>query len=303
MPYRLAAIVWALLLLATPAAAADEWEFSVTPYIWGTAIEGDVGAKGHTADVSASFSDILKDLNAGIMGTVEARNDRFIVLFDGFGAWLEDDVHQGAKTVSVPSAPLVDATIGPSEVDVKLTQAILDLKLGWRVLSVPTASLFVDPPKPEDERRISIDLLAGGRYWYLKTELDVKVPVTLSVGLPPGTPLPPGLGDLELPSLTTDGIDRDIDASTWWIDPVVGVRTGIDLTEALSLSLFGDVGGFDIGSASKFSWKANALLTWQLSERWALVAGYQALNVQREKGDASADLTMEGPVVGLGFAF
>ncbi|MGH7286827.1 MAG: hypothetical protein ACREI8_02275, partial [Myxococcota bacterium] len=271
MRYGLAAILLVSLLLPTPAVAADEWEFSVTPYIWGTAITGDVGAKGNTADVDASFSDILENLNAAIMGTVEARNDRFIILFDGFGAWLEDDVDVGAKTVNVPGFPLVNATIGPSKVDVKLTQVVLDLKFGWRVLSLPTVALLGEAPASEDTRRFSLDLLAGGRYWYLKTELDLKVPVTLSVGLPPGTPLPPGLGDLDLPSLTTDGINRDIDADSDWVDPVVGARTGIDLTEQISLSLLGDVGGFDIGSASKFSWKANALLSWQFSESWALV--------------------------------
>ncbi len=309
---RLAAILWAWLLLAIPASAevaapepdaSDELVFVITPYIWGTAIDGEVGAKGNTADVSASFSDIVSDLNAGIMGTVEARQDRFIVLLDGFAAWLEDDVHQGARTVAVPGVPLVNATIGPSKVDVKLTQVIVDLKFGWRVLSLPTVSLLGAAPSSEDTRRFTLDLLAGGRYWYLKTELDLKVPVTLSVGLPPGTPLPPGLGDLELPSLTTDGIDRDIDADSDWVDPVVGARTGIDLTEQLSLSLLGDIGGFDIGSASKFSWKTNALVSWRLSESWLLVAGYQALNVQRERGDADVDLTMHGPVVGLGFQF
>ena len=101
----------------------------------------------------------------------------------------------------------------------KVTLAILDLKAGWRVLSLPTASLLGEAPAGEDTRSFDVDLFAGGRYWYVKNELDLKVPVTLSAGLPPGTPLPPGLGDLELPSLTTDGIDRDIDADADWIDP------------------------------------------------------------------------------------
>jgi hypothetical protein len=315
MPRLLALTVSSLLLGSMPAQgqtaapapdptqAADEWHFELTPYIWATAITGTVGAKGNTADVSVPFSDILDDLNFGFMGVVEARNDRFIVLLDGFGALLEDDVDVGAKTVSVPAFPLVDATIGPSHVDVKLTQVIVDLKLGWRVLSLPTASLLGEAPASDDTRLFSLDLLGGGRYWYLKTEVDLKVPVSLGVGLPPGTPLPPGLGDLELPSLTTDGLDKSIDADADWIDPVVGARGTLDLTEGLSLSLLGDVGGFDIGSASKFTWKANALIEWKLSERCALVAGYQGLNLQREKGDAEVDITMYGPVVGLGFEF
>jgi hypothetical protein len=309
---RLAMVMWAALLPSLPASAEgpapqptvpDEWHFEVTPYVWGSAIGGDVGAKGHTADVSVPFSDILEDLNGGLMGTVEARNGRLVLLFDGLGVWLEDDVDVGAKTVSVPGFPLVNATIGPSHADVKLTEVIIDLKAGWRVLSLPTAALLGETPADADTRRFDVDLFAGGRYWYLKTELDLKVPVALSIALPPGTPLPPGLGDLELPSLTTDGIDRDIDADTDWIDPLVGLRFGVDLTEDISLSALGDMGGFGIGSASKFSWKANALLSWQLSESWALVAGYEALNLQRDKGDTDVDITMYGPVIGLGYRF
>jgi hypothetical protein len=309
---HLAAILWALLLPSFPVsaevpapdpAAADEWHFAVTPYIWGSAIDGNVSAKGNTADVSASFSDILATLNGGLMGMAEARNGRLILLFDGLGVWLGDDVDAKAKTIPVPGFPLVNATIGPSHADVKITEAILDLKVGWRVLSLPAASLFGETPASEDTRSFDVDLFAGGRYWYVKTELDLKVPVTLGLGVPPGTALPPGLGGLELPSLTTDGIDRNIDADADWIDPLVGLRLGIDVTEGLSLSVLGDMGGFDIGSASKFSWKANALLSWQLSESWALVAGYEALNLQREKGGAEIDLTMHGPMVGLTFQF
>ena len=60
-----------------------------------------------------------------------------------------------------------------------------------------------------------------------------------------------------------------MDVSSWWIDPVVGLRVGGDLTENLSLTVTGNVGGFDIGSASKFSWEVVALLGYRLGEHGA----------------------------------
>ena len=107
MPKRLAAILWASLLLRSlhrsggGARAGRGGRAALRHHalhLGRSRSPGDVGAKGHTADVSASFSDFLEHLNAALMGTVEARQDRFIVLFDGFGAWLEDDVNHGART-------------------------------------------------------------------------------------------------------------------------------------------------------------------------------------------------------------
>jgi hypothetical protein len=37
-----------------PQAASQPWEFSITPYVWGTALKGDVGAGRTNADVDAS---------------------------------------------------------------------------------------------------------------------------------------------------------------------------------------------------------------------------------------------------------
>ena len=66
---------------------------------------------------------------------------------------------------------------------------------------------------------------------------------------------------------------------------MVGLRVGGDLTENLSLTVTGNVGGFDIGSASKFSWEVVALLGYRLGERWGgATAGYRGLGMERREG-------------------
>src|SRR4051812_49412497 len=52
-------------------AKADPWQFSITPYLWATALKGDVGVGRTSADVDASFDDILDNLNGALMLSLE----------------------------------------------------------------------------------------------------------------------------------------------------------------------------------------------------------------------------------------
>ena len=58
------------------------WTFNVALYGWLAGLEGDVGVRGRTAHVDASFSDVLEDLDIGVMGFAEARYERFGVFTD-----------------------------------------------------------------------------------------------------------------------------------------------------------------------------------------------------------------------------
>jgi outer membrane protein OmpA-like peptidoglycan-associated protein len=63
-----ATAVTAILAAATtsPALAADkEWNFELTPYLWGAGIDGDIVVRGQTADVDVSFSDIFDQMELG----------------------------------------------------------------------------------------------------------------------------------------------------------------------------------------------------------------------------------------------
>ncbi len=73
------------------AAASPRWELSVTPYLWATALKGDVGVGRIDADVDASFDDILDNLNFALMLSLEARKGRFGLLSDTVYANLEDN--------------------------------------------------------------------------------------------------------------------------------------------------------------------------------------------------------------------
>ncbi|MBW2243297.1 MAG: hypothetical protein JRH01_15020 [Deltaproteobacteria bacterium] len=61
-----------------------KWEFSLAPYLWTSSLEDEVTARGATVDIDVPFSDLLSNLDIGLMGVVEARRGRFIILVDGF---------------------------------------------------------------------------------------------------------------------------------------------------------------------------------------------------------------------------
>ena len=42
-----------------PAPAIEAWTLSLTPYLWATSLNGSTTVKGRTADIDASFFDIL----------------------------------------------------------------------------------------------------------------------------------------------------------------------------------------------------------------------------------------------------
>jgi hypothetical protein len=120
--------------------------------------------------------------------------------------------------------------------------------------------------------RVAIDVRAGLRYWWLENELDVR--------LDPGSPLGP--------------FRREFESTIDWLDVMVGARMRARLTPKVGLVVAGDVGGFELGSASELSWSAQGFVTYALGEHWELGAGWRSLDVDR----GAVNVRMEGPLIG-----
>jgi hypothetical protein len=345
-----------------PAAAAEpgDWRFDLAAYGWLTDITGHASVGDVTLDVDPQlFKDIVDNLDGALMGAVEARyRERWIVSLDLFGAQLSDHIETGPfsvgfgprtfevagrafsttlpvetriGTLEVPlrvdpgvlriDVPRVATSIGPFDVDLKQLMIQARASVGYRLLDVPALELL-GHDETDDPRRVSVDVLAGLRYWYVKAEVDVDSP---PIKIPPfnvrssisggsvdarfrvptdAIALPTvRLPDVQFGGSTFGGTNIHEEESTWWIDPLIGLRARADLTESVSLTLAGNIGGFDIGSASQFSWEAIAFLTLRLSDRTSLAAGYRGIGINRGKSDVSVDIVMHGPLIGLLFAF
>ncbi len=346
---------------AAAANPRGDWDFDLAFYSWIADVTGNATVDDVTVDVEPQlWNDIIKNLNIALFGGAEVRyRSRWIFNFDlnlirlsteedkgpypiGFGpetftttlkpveGRIQVDTPLGPLEVPVQlrpgdlrvDVPRVQTALGPFEIDTKLTQVMTRAALGYRALDEPLLALFGGESQ-DDPRSLRVDLLAGIRYYRMRTEVEIKSPpirvppfqVTSSVSggrvtvggelLPPQTIALPrvDLPGLQFSGATFGGTDIDADETDWWIDPIVGARLGADVSEKLSLVLAGNVGGFGIGSASKFSWETLFFARYRLGEHWGLAAGYRALGYEHDSGDLVLDLIQHGPVLGATYSF
>lgn len=261
----------ALLLLGAIHAnsvEADDWEFSVAPYVWAAGLEGDVTFRNLKTDVDVSFSDILDNLDIAALGHAELRKDRLSLFVDAIYLKMGADA-----TVPVSIGPITRG-IG---VDAESEVIIGEFGAFYRVAD------WVLGDGEDVDRTLSLEVLGGGRYVSLEHEFDLT---------------------LALPFLGAT-FSRTVTLSDDWIDPIVGLRAVGDLGHGFALRVRGDVGGFGVGS--DFTWNALGLIAYDVTDSVTVGAGYRALYFDYDDGSGinavAYDVTMHGPLFGAEFRF
>jgi hypothetical protein len=254
--------------------AQDKWEYAVIPYGLMAALKGSLTIKGIEAKIDMSFSDILSDLELAGMMHMEAKKGRWGFFLDPTYMKLKTS-GEGTKYISGPlgrrSAELfVDG-------DVSMEQWAVDFGGFYELTKTPVGQ--------DKDKMMYLDLLVGGRYWYLSGDIDVGLVLDAN-------------GNRVARSISQNG-------SRQWVDPFVGLRTRFQLTKDLMMVFRGDVGGFSIGS--KFAWNVSGYLGYSVSEMVSLWAGYRAIGVNYQNGSGNDkfvyDVTIQGPAIGVGFRF
>jgi len=224
----------------------DPWRFDFDIIAWGPSVSGSIGVGGHQANVDVSLDTLLGDLNGIAMFGFELRKEKF-----GFYAqpnWISLEA---------------DGNVGP-------LHATDDLKI-WIV----DAAGFYQLGKWGEEKPVTLDALAGVRYWHVGDELTLKGPRGI--------------------------INYNNSDSTYLIDPIIGLRSQIYITRKLSLSLHGDVGGFGVSdNSSDLTWQALGMLGYDFSRHFSLAVGYRALSTHQPDGK-SLDLLLHGGFLALDF--
>lgn len=254
----------ATLACSASVPAADEWSYSLTPYVWLPTIDGNLsfsipqGGTGSPNIVSGP-SDYLGDLRFALMLTGEARKGPWSLLGDVI--YLDMNGSK-ANTVSVNlpgggSVPVVDTG---SEVSMKGT--LLSLVPGYSVYSTPQANM---------------DVFAGVRN--LHVNADATWRISTAVGAFPAT--------------GTTSQDKDI------TDAIIGVRGHLHPWDGnWSVPYYLDAGT----GSSDFTWQA--LLGATYSYGWGDVSfAYRYLKFNAGSSDLVDDLTLRGPMLGATFHF
>jgi hypothetical protein len=146
-------ILCCFLATALPAKAdtgsgQDGWKFSGAAYLWAAGVEGTDAAGD---DIDVSFSDVLEDLDGGLMGILAARKGRWTLLADVIYLSIHQETSSTANIFGIPAK---------IDVDVKLEGFVSTFGVAYRVI---------------DEDMTRLDLLAGARYFNLDVDLEADV--------------------------------------------------------------------------------------------------------------------------------
>ena len=263
----------AAALIGSPVAAEDAappsapWELSLTPYLWALSMKGDVGVGQTEADVDASFSDILDNLNVAAMLVLELRKGRFGLLSDTIYSQLEDDAARGEDRIRIKATA-----------NMLIQELAGTYRLGtWQLADFAQAGPL----------SVTVDPYAGIRYTYLDTEL------TGSLDLPDL-----GVDDRRTTEADKHWVDPIVGLRTAW---TLGERLSLilagDAGGISANSQYSAQGVGLIGYRFGLFGQDNA----------NLVVGYRALHQKYQDGDGRSafdwDVTMHGPIAGLTITF
>jgi hypothetical protein len=245
-------------------AKPPNWALQVTPYMWAAGLDGHISPfrRGPTIGVEKSFSDVMDDLNFGGFINIWGRYDRFVFSGDIMYVNTTDSHSTGPlPTFTIPGVGVLPPG-GNIDAKVDTKQFTATLMGGYRVIDTP---------------QFTLDALGGARLWYISN--DVKL--TGSLG----------------------GISGSVSygESFGWVDPLVGLRAFLPLTEKLSLQGQADIGGFDAGS--DLTWSALATINYVFNEHLSASVGYKVLDVDYEHNGYVYDTRLNGPVLGMTYRF
>jgi hypothetical protein len=265
----------------------DGWQFDVEPYLWIPAVKGTVSADGRTAGVDVGFDEIFDLIGDGFsllagMAHFEARHARVAVFLDFAGIKLDTDDSAQLEQIESPDYPGLSTTRIKTKVHLKQDQIFLEFGAAYRLLELAM---------PQRARPFTLEALAGGRYMYYWTSVSAEASTKI-VGLPGGSQ---GVRQAASGHQTLD-----------WVDPFIGGRFTVPLTDDIGFSFRGDIGGFGAGSDLAWSLVSNFMydLPWHpYDARTWFAVGYKVLAYKYDTGNANIDLQYRGPAVGLGAAF
>ena len=260
--FSFAAVILSTLLAAAPARAATP-PGGPDPDSWHLSL-----------GVYAWVPGIDGSLSGGRDGGTRVESDVDMDLSDAIDGWGAGTLHieagRGPLTffgdVLYVSLEADGERRGGGETNVDLTALIIELGVTYEVVRTPVWGTTT--------RHFTAEVLGGARYAGVDVDVDV---------------------------FTGGGGQLSADGRKDWIDPFVGLRARLDLTDNFYVLGRGDVGGFGVGS--DFVWNANLAVGFEITDNFDIAGGYRWLDYDFEDGDFTLDLQFAGPWIGIFFKF
>jgi hypothetical protein len=253
-----------------PAAVTDVegWQFSVLPYFWWSGVDGK---KEVPIPADPPWRDSVD---------AEEIDNEF---WEVFGK-KSDNLYSGGALMEARKDRLgffLHPAGGSLEFDEQFDEfgsSAVDVRAFW--IEGGVAYRLMESGDPGSE--FWLDALAGLRWTHLDTDVRLNRGAHTTV-------LPEG-----------NHFDDDYD----YVDPFIGARARLPLADRLGFTVQSDIGGFDVGS--DLSWQVMGLIGYRLdlggldSE---IFMGYRALDQRYDRSGFTWDVTVHGPVFGMGLHF
>ncbi|MCK5255224.1 MAG: hypothetical protein KAQ81_04315 [Deltaproteobacteria bacterium] len=245
---------------------SDQWKFTLIPYFWLPSADADATVAGVTQSVKLTFGDIIDNFDLfGLSGRFEAWKGKWGLILDLM--YTDLDGHFENSDPIAKMNPLLN------ELNVEIAQANVDFALSYHLCTLALREGYDSPA-------LSINLIGGGRYVYLKQEVTPTIRSTLTPKL---------------------GKSKD------WVEPFIGAQVLLQLTEKLHCGVRGDFGGFGVGSASTKTWNFAGAIGYRFSERYAIRLGYHIYDIDYSNGSGTdgfgLDGKLDGPKLGIMYHF
>jgi hypothetical protein len=264
------AIIFAAPAQAQYVASADQWTFSITPYLWLPNVNGTLKysippSAGGSPEVETGPNDYLENLQAIIMISGEVRRDRWSVFTDLIYLDLSDEK-------STVTAVNFGGSLVSSSVNVVTSSSFRGM--AW---TLGTGYAV------ETGQAVMLDIFGGLRYFSIEASTDWQLAVAIAG--PGGGQTFPRTGSI------SEGADL-------W-DGIVGVRGRVLLGSSdWSIPYYLDFGA----GSSRLTWQG--MLGIACSFKWGGVTlAYRDLYYDQKDDELIKDLRFSGPALGVTVRF
>ena len=126
----------------------------VAPLLWAAGVDGTASVGSLDTDFSASFDDVVSNLDFGFMLHAEAAHGPLSLMFDGLTVNVDADGHRRLA----------------GDIDAGVDVGMIDLGLGYRVVDIP----FGEPSPRPTGPGLGLEVLGGVRYSHIGLDLDTE---------------------------------------------------------------------------------------------------------------------------------
>jgi hypothetical protein len=302
----------------------DQWQFFLSPYIWIPGVNFTISSFKSTQSNNVPWWDVVPTLfskTIGIMGRAEAWKGRWGFFLDGYFTYMgasgsrvgatrektfgpvdftiNKQIHLGGLNLNLP----IPGQIGPGHITLtpsgsaKFISRLGNLDLGGRFL-VGAWPLDAEKPLPA----LSMELLGGPRF----NSFNQYMRINLSAIKIANVPIDIGRFSL-VANINRSKRSLVIDYTNQHIEPFLGMRFGLWLTQKFLINLKGDVGGFGLVADNHWDCNLEALLGYRLHKNIYAWAGYRAHGSWYDLGQDLVQINfsgwVHGPVLGMTYAF